>query len=333
MRSRIQLLAALILLSTVISTACSGGQSSPSAKNGPEKPDLVLGTLPIPDAVAFHIAKSRGFFAREGFHSVRTETIQGTGPAIPLLKNGQLDVVLVNYVSAFTAQGKGAVDLRVVADSYQASSNTFLLMTPAASTAKTLADLRGKTIAVATLHSICTLTLEIALRIHGMTAKDVRLVEMPLPNMPGALDAGTVQAAWMTEPFITAAKTTNGAKTLADMASGPTADFPIAGWAVTSEFAKKNPRTVSAFQRAMAAGQQIAASDRATVVTTIPSYTQIAPNIAKVITLGQFPLTLSATRLQRVTDQMLEFHYLDQPLNVAPLLLPPAAATPTNGAS
>ncbi|GHE38996.1 sulfonate ABC transporter substrate-binding protein [Streptosporangium violaceochromogenes] len=321
----------------MISTACGGGQT-PSSGKGLEKPDLVIGTMPIPDAAAFHIAKTRGFFTREGFRSIRLETIRGTGPAIPQLENGQLDIALLNYVSAFTAQSKGAVDLRIIADAYQADADTFLLMTPADSSAESLADLKGKTVAVATLHSIGTLMLEIALRIDGLTVKDVHLVEMPLPNMPGALTAGTVQAAWMAEPFITAAKARDGAKTLADMASGPTADFPIAGWGITSEFAQKNPRTVAAFQRAITAGQEIAAADRKAVVDIVPSYTQIPANIAKVITLGQFPLTLSATRLQRVADQMIEFDYLDQPLKVAPLLLPPAVATPaaptpTNGAS
>ncbi|MFD8560633.1 ABC transporter substrate-binding protein [Streptosporangium canum] len=334
LRAHHRLLTVTFLLVAVVSAACGSPQTPPAPGAGPEKTSITVGTMPIPDVVAFYLAQSLGLFAREGFREVKVETIQGAGPAIPLLNNGSMDFAILNYVTAFAAQDKEIADLRFVADAYQAVPNTFAVMAPARSSAKTLADLRGKTIAVATFRSIGTLTLEVALRIHGLTSKDVHLVEMPLPNMPAALASGAIQAAWMTEPFITAAGHA-GAVKLADMATGPTDAFPIAGWGVSAEFAAKNPRTVRAFQRAMAVGQQIAADNRTTVVRVIPGYTSIKKDIAKVITLGEFPRTLSSTRLQRVADQMIEFGYLDKPLDVAPLLLPPAtpAATSTNGAS
>lgn len=62
-------------------------------------------------------------------------------------------------------------------------------------------DLRGKTIAVPSRFSDERLVVYKALRDHGMTDKDVKLVEMAPPDVAGALSAGAIDAFSMGEPF------------------------------------------------------------------------------------------------------------------------------------
>ena len=52
---------------------------------------------------------------------------------------------------------------------------------------------------------------------------------------------------------------------LADLDQGSTQDFPIQGYAVTADWAKKYPNTLKAFTTALSQGQQIADTDRAAV--------------------------------------------------------------------
>ncbi|MFC7650676.1 ABC transporter substrate-binding protein [Streptosporangium lutulentum] len=73
--------------------------------NRPEKSAIVVGSMPIPDVAALMIAQDCGFFAREGL-TVKTRTIQGASFALPLLENGQMDLSLLNYSTAFMAQAK-----------------------------------------------------------------------------------------------------------------------------------------------------------------------------------------------------------------------------------
>src|SRR5581483_7216009 len=63
-------------------------------------------------------------------------------------------------------------------------------------------DLKGKTIAVPNRFSNQRLLIFKALREHGMTINDVKLVEMPPPDMPVALRTRSVDAVTSGEPFM-----------------------------------------------------------------------------------------------------------------------------------
>ncbi|WP_275936281.1 ABC transporter substrate-binding protein [Sinosporangium album] len=317
---------------------CGGGEapkagpSEGAAKtSGPEKTKLTVGIMPIVDLAPFYIAKERGLFAREGL-DVQTYELKGSAEAVPRMKNGTMDVSFLDYISAMAAQDKGAIDLRLIADSYHAVPGTFLLMSGAKADIKAPADLKGKTIAVATLGSIATLGVEVLLKANGMSKKDVKFTEVPLPQIPAALAAGTVDAGWMVEPFITVAKGT-GAKTVADLMSGETDRLPIATWGVTAEYAQKNPRTVEAFRRVITEAQRIAASDEKLVRKFVPTFTHIEAATAESMKLGTIPTALSAAPVQRVADLMHTYKYISRPIDVT-MLLPknltpePAPASP-----
>ncbi len=63
-------------------------------------------------------------------------------------------------------------------------------------------DLRGKTIAVPNRFSNQRLLIYKGLKDRGMTLDDVKLLEMPPPDMPAALYAGAVDAVISGEPFM-----------------------------------------------------------------------------------------------------------------------------------
>lgn len=65
----------------------------------------------------------------------------------------------------------------------------------------TFADLRGKTVAIPSRFSDERLIIFKALKQNGMTAKDLRMVEMAPPDVAGALAAGAVDAFSMGEPY------------------------------------------------------------------------------------------------------------------------------------
>ncbi|MGS2647226.1 ABC transporter substrate-binding protein [Streptosporangium sp. LJ11] len=285
---------------------------------GLEKSSIKMGALPIPDSAALYIANKRGFFKEEGL-TVEIEVVPGGAQAQQGLLGGTLDATQTNYVSTFLAVSKGQ-KMKIISDLYQAAPNSFNLMVPKDSGIKTPADLKGKKIAVNSKQNIGTLAVTTVLKTHGLTEKDVEFVEFPFPEMGAQLKNKTVDAAWMTEPALTAAQKILGAQKLADTMVDSTADFPIAGVVVTEKFANENPKTVAAFQRAVAKAQQIAATDRKAVEEILPTYTKIDAATAAVITLGSFPTSLDETRLQRVADLMLEQGYLTSPIQAKTVL-------------
>ncbi|MET8139895.1 ABC transporter substrate-binding protein [Sphaerisporangium sp. NPDC005288] len=313
----------------MVAVAC-GGQTlsaSPSAQ-ALEKPVVAVGAMPIPDCATLQIATERGFFRNEGL-TVEVKEIQSGAYALTNLVGGSLDFAIGNYVSTITAQAKSgdAQPWRFLEDAYEATPGTFLLMVPGSSKAKDLPDLRGARIAVAAPFSIITLAVENALKTAGMSPADVHMVPMALPQMIPAMQNHQVDAAVLTEPFITLFSAKFGGREVSDLMSGAMANFPIAGWMTTAKFTGKYPKTAAAFQRAMFRAQAVAAGDRTAVVRAIPKYTKIAPDVASAITLGNYPLHLDLTRVQRVVDLLEEHHYIDSRPDINDMLAPAPTAT------
>jgi NitT/TauT family transport system substrate-binding protein len=309
------------IAATLALSACTGsGESADTAANtgGLEKTQLKIGALPIPDSAALYIANSRGFFKEEGL-TVTIEAVAGGAQAQQALVGGSLDATQTNYVSAFLAASAG-IKMKVISDLYQAAPDAFDIMVPKDSPIKTPADLKGKKIAVNSRKNVGTLAVTALLKTQGLAETDVEFLEFPFPEMADKLKTGIVDAAWMTEPHLTAVQKTIGAQKLADTMVGPLAGFPIAGVVVIEEFANKNPKTTAAFQRAIAKAQQISAADRKAVEEVLPTYTKIDAATAAVITLGTFPAGVDEARLQRVADVMLEQGYLKSKIEAKTLL-------------
>jgi NitT/TauT family transport system substrate-binding protein len=315
-------LAAALLLSAA---ACGGSDGGKSA-NGLEESTITVGTMTIADTAPLQIAMQKGLFKAEGL-TVKTRVVSGGAEAIPLLKSGQLDIAFGNYVSLFTAASKDpGFKPKVVADGFQGAPKTHTLMVRADSPYRTIKDLAGKKIGVNTKRNVSTLLVRAAGRAQGVTFdEDKNFVEIPPPNMEAALKNKSVDAVQAIEPFGTQMREKMGARMVADLSSGPTANFPIAGYAATSKFTGKNPKTVAAFQRALVKGETMAA-DRALVQKTVPTYAKgIDAKVAAAMSYGTYPTTLDAARLQRVPDFMQQFGYITGKLDVGPLLLAPAS--------
>ncbi|PRX48929.1 NitT/TauT family transport system substrate-binding protein [Nonomuraea fuscirosea] len=308
--------------------------SSATTDAAREPVSLQVAIISIPDVAPAKLAEHCGFFATEGL-KIRWTEIRGSADAVPGLASGDTHVALWNYVTGYAVEDRQPGLARLIADAYQAENECFLLMVRRDSPIQSLADLKWngtgkkKTIGVGTFKSVSTLTAESTLRIAGVTADDIKFVQVPLPQMAAAVQAGRVDMGWMTEPGITLYKTKYGARVLADVATAGTSQWPIAGWAVSTKWADAHPDLVVRFQRALARGQELAAQDDSTVRKILPSYALgIDDKLVGAIKLGSFPTTLNPTRLQRVADAMLEASkgkaeadkYLTKPIDVTDLL-------------
>ncbi|MBO2446210.1 ABC transporter substrate-binding protein [Actinomadura barringtoniae] len=299
-----------VSMALVAGASCGGSDKKSTGPNGLEKSQLTVGVIPIPDSAPVAIASAQGFFKAEGL-TVKLETIQGGAPAMQKLLGGGLDVTLTNYVSLFLARSRGN-KLEIVANAAQARPHLYDLMVTKTSALKTPADLKGKRIAVNTLKNVGELSVVSTLKAQGVDPKDVKFVEYPFPNMAQAVQKGDVDAAWMTEPFITAGTAKLGMRSIGDTMTGATANLPIAGWAVSDKFAKADPKTVAAFQRAVGKAQRIAASDPTSVQKIMPTYAPIDAATVKAITLPVYPTTVDPAVIQRVPDLMLQYGYLKE---------------------
>jgi NitT/TauT family transport system substrate-binding protein len=140
--------------------------------------------------------------------------------------------------------------------------------------------------------------------------------------MGAALNAHTVDAAWMAEPFITEAGEQAGAKELADTATGPLANFPVSGYATLRSYAQANPSVIAEFTAALDQAQTMS-SNHSVLEQALATYINgITPALVAAVQPEQFPAELDRATLQRVADTMLSDGLLTKPFNVGQLLSP-----------
>jgi len=302
---------------SLLAAACSSGsdKESSGSSGGLETSTITIGSLPVVDAAPAYIAEKAGYFKQEGL-TVRFQQAQGGAALIPALVSGDIQIAFSNWVSLFLAKSHD-IDLTVIADGDKAKPGFSGVFAMPDSPIKTPADLAGKKVAVNTLNNVGGLVISAVLKSKGVDPKSIRFVEVGFPDMGATLQRGDVDAVWVVEPFTTAVKSTLNARQIIDPFSGPTAALPVGGYAVTKQFADKNPKTVAAFVRALDKAVADANADRSTVNSVVPTYIKISAEAASKVTLPIYSSTPNALELQRVADLMQQFGSLTQRLDVA----------------
>ena len=241
--------------------------------------------------------------------------------------SGDVDIAYSSLTPFFLAEsrrGQNEGGVKLVADAASAGPNSCMVVATPKSSVKSIEDMAGKKVAVTGPGSVSTLLTMSTLKTNSVDYKDIKWVPTPFPLTAKALAAGDVDAAFVTEPFIQDSMKKAGAQPIFDAATGPTEDIPVAGWAATGDFAKANPKTVAAFQRAMQRGTALALKDRGKVETMLVEHSGVDKDTAKLATLLTFQSKLDATRLQRVPDLMREFDVIPAPLKVNDMMVPTA---------
>jgi NitT/TauT family transport system substrate-binding protein len=335
LRSRLPLVATALTLVAAMSSCSALGDSDDSEPqsggNGKlETTELNISIMKTTDLAPFHLAMQEGFFKDEGLNVKFVDAPSG-GESVNKLISGEVDISYSSYTPFFLAESKGAGKakggIKIVADASSAGPNSTMVVALPTSSVKKVQDMAGKRVAVTATGTISDLLTMSTLKSKGVEYKDIKWVKTPFPATAEALKSGNVDAAFVTEPFLSQTQTEAGALPIFDTATGPTADMPTAGWGSTGDFVSKNKNTIAAFQRAMQRGTDLALSDRSLVEPLLVKFSGVDENIAKVATLLTFQSKLDATRIQRVPDLMQEFEVITAPIDVSKMIVPTAPLT------
>lgn len=280
-----------------------------------ETTELKLGVIPIADVAPVFIALDRGYFEEEGL-TVTTEFAAGGAAAIPAVVAGDIDLAFGAYPSALKAIEEG-IPLVLTQEAVRSGELFAGLYSLPDSGIETVADLEGKTIAVNTLNNIVQIAVEAHLQDAGLTLDDVTLVEIGFPDMVAALELGDVDVISVVEPFGTIARNTLDATLVIDMFTNRLADFPVAGWMTTDEWATAHPNTIAAFNRAFAKATDVANNEEGALAEIVPTYTSSSPEAAAELNYPNMVAGLDADYLQIVSDFMVDQGILEAPVNVA----------------
>ncbi|MGH3165126.1 MAG: ABC transporter substrate-binding protein [Trebonia sp.] len=306
---------ALALVSAAALSGCAADMGAQAATGAPEQPHIVVDSVPAAEEGGLYVAQASGFFQQQGLN-VTINPITGGEAGIPDLQSGKAQLVGGNYVSFVLAQMAGKFEgkpasFSVVAPGSQILPGTEALYVMPHSQFKTVAELAADhaTIGLNTPHDVGQVLLGSLLAQYGYSIGDIQQVIPPsgFTGLMTMLKDGTVDAAWLPQPFATIAQQKYGATELADFDQGALQEFPFTGYIGTSGWVKSHPNTVAAFNRALEEGQQLADSDTTALEKAFEKYVALPPIVAATMPFDTYPLSMSNAEIQRVSNAMYEF--------------------------
>ena len=260
-------------------------ESTEPESTEPEIQSLSIGIKPIPGYAPIQVAVSEGLFQAEGL-DVSLE-VMGPGTTVPAVVGGTVQFSGNTWLAVVQAEAQG-IDLVNVAELERGVPGYAEFVVASGSSVQSLADLDGAVIGVPESPGNCDLAA-LAVEQEENLGASFEFIALPVPDMPGAVARGDVDAACVPEPILGGMKASGDFRPVFDVFAGNYDDFPVSGVFTTAEFAAENPNTVAAVQRALAAAKDLAQADEQVIRDAILEYTPAPPAAVAGMTLPSYP--------------------------------------------
>jgi NitT/TauT family transport system substrate-binding protein len=314
---RVSAIRCIALLATALALAAAGcGDDDDSAGGGGDssKPTTItVGTLPIANAAPMYLGMEKGFFEEEGL-KIEPQVGEGGAALIPSLVSGDAQFAFVGVIPAITAVAQ-KVPIKVVTSSDDAAATEEkdwqTLVVPKGSPIKGVEDLPGKTIAVNALRGLAEVVISRSLEKQGVDYGRVKLLEVPFPEMPAALEQKRVDAALLTEPFLSAVLAEGG--TQIDAPSVETVpNFPNGVYVAAESYLAENGDIVDRFASAMNRSLEYAQDNPEEVRRIVPTYTETPAAAAQQMRLPVFDSELDREGIELEADLTAKYGIIEE---------------------
>ncbi|RTL46866.1 MAG: sulfonate ABC transporter substrate-binding protein [Burkholderiales bacterium] len=239
------------------------------------------------------------------------------------LNVGAVDVGFVGEAPPIFAQAAGARFVYIGFD--PAAPEAEAIVVPKDSTIKTVADLKGRKVALNKGSNVHYLLVK-ALEKQGLKPTDLQVVYLPPADARAAFERGAVDAWVIWDPFLAAVEQQSGARVLAD---GRGLVNNYAYYLAERSFAEKQPQVIQAlFDDTQAQANWLKGNIKAAAAVIAPLQGLAPEVVEKSLTRYQFgvqPLTPAvAAEQQKIADTFHALGLIPKPIRVADAL--PGAA-------
>lgn len=317
-KSKYVVTAALVALTA---TACGGGGSKAAESSDSNAPaTLNVAYVPYNGNAPTFLGIKNGIYDKQHL-TLKMTVAQAPAAAIASLVSGDAQIGFTTIVTIVSAVSQGTqircitpVDGTVSAADDQRSTAT---MVSGNSPVKSMADLKGKKVAVVALGSQNHLfTLQEADK-AGIDPKSVQVVQLPFPQMQQALQSGQVDAVVSTQPFTAQIQAAGGR-----VINWPEIDLNKGGngtcYAASEKYIQEHPDVIKRFMKAHTEAINYAKAHVDEAKAVIPTYMDVSPDIAKNAVLGvDYNATLNTDSVKKFEQSMKKYGFIsdDVPLD------------------
>ena len=175
--------------------------TTPAAATLPNLGTIEIAYVPVLAFTPFFVAADKGFFAEQGLQ-VRLQRVRNSDEMIAPLSTGRIDATSLNVSTGFFNAMFQRFDIRAVggAGGWQAPNNSASTLVVSkrlidSGEVRSLVDLKGRKVAINLRGSSPEFVLARALEQVGLTLDDVIVVQIPVQDIPVAINNGAVDAA------------------------------------------------------------------------------------------------------------------------------------------
>jgi NitT/TauT family transport system substrate-binding protein len=262
---------ALGLIGAGLATAAPLGASAAAA--------VRLTTLPVDGTALAFYANDLNYFQDAGL-DVTIQTVANGAAVTASVISNSVDIGWSNIISLAAAFKRGLPVSIIGAGGMSVSGSLATqLMVRKDSPIHTAADLSGKVIGTTGLADVGQLAPELWIDKNGGKASAVKFVEVPFPQLPAALEAGRVDAAWLAEPFIHAAEPF--ARTLATCFDAVAPRWMLGAWFATPAYISANRGVVDVFRTVITKTATWANANHDQSALILAKYSHLDPAVVK----------------------------------------------------
>ncbi len=293
-------------------------RSGPSASERTRE-TLAVGFLPV----TCHLTCPVTDYASKTSRSTRFESQRFTDfpTVVETMKSGRLDATFMIAPLAMKLREQG-VGVHIT---YLGHRDGSTVMVRKDLDVKSLKDLKGRTFAIPSKYSNQNLVIRKLMKDEGVSPDDIRFVEMPPPDMPGALASKAIDAYFVGEPHAARAELDGTGRVLYH-AKDIWPRFISCVLVVTEKLIQERPAVVRDLVRGIAESGEWAENHRTEAARLVSPYFRQDEKLVRYV-LTQPPdrvsyrmLTPEDDEMQRIADMGLEAGILERRLDVKGLV-------------
>lgn len=261
---------------------------------------LRLATLPIDGTALAYYAKDLNYFQDSGLDVTIQSITNGAVITSAVIANS-IDIGWSNIISLAAAYKRGLPVVIIGAGGiHTPGSLATQLMVRKDSPLRTARDLSGKIIGCTGLANVGQFAPELWIDQNGGQSTSIKFIEVPLPELPAALEQSRVDAAWLAEPFIQTAEPF--ARTFATCFDAVAPRWMLGAWFTTPAWASVHRDAVMSFRAVMTKTATWANANQQQSGIILAKYLNLSPTMVTHmyrITYGTQP---EAAQVQPVID-------------------------------
>jgi NitT/TauT family transport system substrate-binding protein len=288
-----------------------------------KKDVLKLGILKMAALTDPWVAMRQGMYDKRGLDVHMVEFNTGAD-AIAAGRGGDVDLLLSIPGTAMTADERGfgllAVFQNEVAKAGPPDSGS--VQVKVNSPIKSLTELKGKKVAVSSLHSQNAVGLQLLIKRLGIPLTDITWLEIPFPSQADLLRAGQVDAVATVDPYTTQLLTSGVGRVISWNYVESIPRQPLGAWFATKRYIDAHGDMIDRFNAGTKEAMDYMNADPDRARAEVTAFTGLKPELVKDMPIIGWDYHVSVPRWQAVADMMHEMGELTKPHKAEEFLAP-----------